>query len=122
MIKRPLHTELRQRVGHWEYDTVIGANHKGCWSDYSLAQKSVIIEDKLTYKTSELAISVIIDNLKAKAARVKTLTFDNSNEFAEHAYFNHQLECASYFARPFASSELGSNENLNGLLSQFVLK
>ena len=29
LSERPLHIEARRQVGHWEYDTVIGASHKG---------------------------------------------------------------------------------------------
>ena len=60
--------------------------------------------------------------LQPMAARVKTLTFDNGKEFAGHAYIDQQLQSTAYFARPFASWERGSNENLNGLLRQYVPK
>jgi IS30 family transposase len=53
---------------------------------------------------------------------VKTLTFDNGKEFAGHAHIDQQLQSTAYFARPFASWERGSNENLNGLLRQYVPK
>ena len=29
LSERPLHIEARRQVGHWECDTVMGANHKG---------------------------------------------------------------------------------------------
>ena len=40
----------------------------------------------------------------------------------EGAYIDKQLQGTAYFARPFASRESGSNENLNGLLRQYVPK
>jgi IS30 family transposase len=54
--------------------------------------------------------------------RVKRLTFDNGKEFTGHAYIDQQLQSMAYFARPFTSWERGSNENLNGLLRQYVSK
>ena len=66
--------------------------------------------------------SAIVDKLQPLAARVKTLTFDNGKEFAGHAYIDEQLQSTAYFARPFTSWERGSNENLNGLLRQYVPK
>jgi IS30 family transposase len=60
--------------------------------------------------------------LQPLAARVKTLTFDNGKEFAGHAYIDEQLQNTAYFARLFASCERSSNENLNGLLRQYVPK
>jgi IS30 family transposase len=53
---------------------------------------------------------------------VKTLTFDNGKEFAGHDYIDQHLQSTAYFARPFASWERGSNENLNGLLRKYVPK
>jgi IS30 family transposase len=63
-----------------------------------------------------------VDKLKPLAARSKTLTFDNGNEFAGHGQINEQLQSTAYFASPFASWERGSNENLNGLLRQYIPK
>ena len=56
------------------------------------------------------------------AARVKTLTFDNGKEFAAHIHIDEELQSTTYFARPFASWERGSNENFNGLLRQYIPK
>ena len=63
-----------------------------------------------------------MDVLQPLAARVKTLTFDNGKEFAGHDYIDEQLQSTAYFARPFSSWERGSNENLNGLLRQYIPK
>ena len=77
---------------------------------------------KVVNKTSDLVGSAIVDKLRPLAARVKTLTFDNGKEFAGHGQIDEQLQSTAYFARPFASWERGSNENLNGLLRQYIPK
>ena len=119
---RPLHIEARKQVGHWECDTVIGANHKGAVVTMVERKSGYAVMAKVTNKTSALVSSAIVDKLQPLAARVKTLTFDNGKEFAGHAYIDEQLQSTAYFARPFASWERGSNENLNGLLRQYVPK
>jgi len=53
---------------------------------------------------------------------VKTLTYDNGKEFAWHSFIYQEHNSTAYFARPFASWERGSNENLNGLLRQYIPK
>jgi IS30 family transposase len=63
-----------------------------------------------------------VSNLKPFAIRVKTLTYDNGKEFAGHSLIDQELNSTAYFARPFASWERGSNENLNGLLRQYIPK
>ena len=119
---RPLHIEARKQVGHWECDTVIGANHKGAVVTMVERKSGYAVMAKVTNKTSALVSSAIVDKLQPLAARVKTLTFDNGKEFAGHAYIDEQLQSTAYFSRPFASWERGSNENLNGLLRQYVPK
>ena len=37
-------------------------------------------------------------------------------EFAEHARIDEALGSTTYFADPFSSWQMGSNENFNGLL------
>jgi IS30 family transposase len=122
LSERPLHIEARRQVGHWECDTVIGASHQGAVVTMVERKSGYAVMAKVEKKTSELVSSVIVDKLQPLAARVKTLTFDNGKEFAGHAHIDQQLQSTAYFARPFASWERGSNENLNGLLRQYVPK
>jgi IS30 family transposase len=122
LSERPLHIEARRQVGHWECDTVIGASHKGAVVTMVERKSGYAVMTKVEKKTSELVSSAIVDKLQPLAARVKTLTFDNGKEFAGHAQIDQQLQSTAYFARPFASWERGSNENLNGLLRQYVPK
>ena len=122
LSERPLHIEARRQVGHWECDTVIGASHKGAVVTMVERKSGYAVMAKVEKKTSELVSSAIVDKLQPLAARVKTLTFDNGKEFAGHAHIDQQLQSSAYFARPFASWERGSNENLNGLLRQYVPK
>lgn len=122
LSERPLHIDARKQVGHWECDTVIGASHKGAVVTMVERKSGYAVMAKVEKKTSELVSSAIVDKLQPMAARVKTLTFDNGKEFAGHAHIDQQLQSTAYFARPFASWERGSNENLNGLLRQYVPK
>ena len=53
---------------------------------------------------------------------VDSINYDNGKEFAKHEAVNNQLECRSYFAKPYHSWERGQNENANGLLRQYFPK
>jgi IS30 family transposase len=77
---------------------------------------------KVSNKTADLVGAAIIEALKPFEARVKTLTYDNGKEFSGHAKIDRALGSTGYFARPFASWCRGANENLNGLLRQYVPK
>ena len=53
---------------------------------------------------------------------VKTVTFDNGKEFTLHQSIAEELDCKTYFAKPYHSWERGQNENANGLLRQYFPK
>lgn len=53
---------------------------------------------------------------------VKTITFDNGSEFAHHERMAKALGADIYFAHPYAAYERARNENINGLLRQYLPK
>ncbi len=77
---------------------------------------------KVSNKTSDLVNQAIITQLNPVTPLVKTLTFDNGKEFAEHARIDTALKSTTYFTDPFASWQRGSNKNFNGLLCQYIPK
>ena len=80
------------------------------------------VKVKVAHKTSDLVNRAIVEGFQPFVDRVKKLTYDNGQEFAAHIQIDQAIKSTGYFARPFASWERGSNENFNGLLSQFVPK
>ena len=51
-----------------------------------------------------------------------TITSDNGKEFAEHKAIAEALVVDYYFAHPYHSWERGANENMNGLIRQYLPK
>jgi IS30 family transposase len=120
--ERPAHIEARTQIGHWEGDTVIGAHHKQAVVTLVERKSGYALIAKVSNKTSDLVSQAIITKLNAVTPLVKTLTFDNGKEFAEHSRIDAALNSTTYFADPFASWQRGSNENFNGLLRQYIPK
>ena len=52
----------------------------------------------------------------------KTLTLDNRSENSRFSELEGKLLLRVYFAKPYASWERGTNENMNGLLRRFFPK
>jgi IS30 family transposase len=120
--ERPSHVEARLQVGHWEGDTLMGSRHKHAIVSLVERKTGYAILTKVHRKTSNLVSGAIIRRLKAIQPLVKTITYDNGKEFAEHARIDQALGSTGYFADPFASWQRGSNENLNGLVRQYIPK
>ncbi len=120
LSEHPAHIDLQ--VGHWECDTVIGANHKQAIVAMVERKSGYAVMAKVSNKTADFVGSVIFKALNPFEARVKTLTYDNGKEFSGHARIYEALGSTGYFDRPFASWERDSNENFNRLLRQYVPK
>jgi len=118
----PVHIETRSQVGHWEGDTVIGAHHKQAVVTLVERKSGYVLIAKVINKTADLVSTAIINILSPLAPLVKTITFDNGKEFAEHQRIDAALKSTTYFADPFTSWQRGSNENFNGLLRQYIPK
>ena len=80
------------------------------------------VKSKVHRKTADQVRAAIVKWLQPLAWRVKTITYDNGKEFAEHKFIDTILGSTAYFADPFASWLRGSNENYNGLVRQHIPK
>ena len=120
--ERPAVVDERSRYGDIEADTVIG--HSGGKVLVTLVER----KSKLSFiglsenKSAKAVKDVIINLLSSLASSIKTLTYDNGPEFAEHEAIDKSLETQGYFADPYASWQRGLNENTNGLIRQYLPK
>ncbi len=114
---RPDHIEKRQRLGHWEGDTVEGA--KGCGGVVTLVERKSrfllagLLKDKqaLTFsQVSQQALKNIPSTL------CKTLTLDNGKENVLHQQISQSKKMKIYFTDPYSPWQRGTNEQTNGLL------
>ena len=96
--ERPAHIEARTQIGHWEGDTVIGAAHKQAVVTLVERKSGYALIAKVSNKTSDLVSQAIITQLNAATPLVKTLTFDNGKEFAEHARIDKALQSTTYLS------------------------
>lgn len=120
--ERPRRVESRRQIGHWELDTIIGKGQKQAIVSMVERKSGYAVLAKVLRKTADRVSTAIITSLKPIAAMVETLTYDNGKEFAEHSATDKALGSVAYFADPYSSWQRGSNENLNGLVRQFIPK
>ena len=120
--ERPQVVENRERVGDLEIDTIIGKDHQGAIVTINDRASGMLKMKKLESKDAvQLAIATA-QLLSEWKPYLQTITADNGKEFAAHKSISDALEIDFYFARPYHSWERGSNENLNGLIRQYIPK
>jgi IS30 family transposase len=112
----------RIRLGDWEADTVLGKHGTGAIVTLAERKSRLYLIRRVNSKSSEDVTEAIIDMLSPHKEFVKTITFDNGGEFAQHKKIENELQAMTYFAHPYSSWERGLNENFNGLLRQYVPK
>ena len=120
---RPKHIELRNEVGHWEGDLVIGKNHKSAIGTIVERKTRFTLIIKLeSKKADEVAneFSKILNKLNP--IYKKSMTYDNGIEMARHQKITEKTGMNIYFAHPYSSWERGTNENTNGLIRRYLPK
>jgi transposase, IS30 family len=120
--ERPKEVDLKERVGDLEIDTIIGLNHKGAILSINDRVTGCLKLKKLNGKDAKELAQAAIDTLQDWKPFIKTITADNGKEFAEHQAIAQQLGISFFFAHPYHSWERGANENLNGLVRQYIPK
>jgi len=118
--KRSIHERPRiKTVGHWEGDTVLGAERK---------LRIVTYVDKLSGYLIAAKTLGGADAIHRQAKRqfehvpCKSITYDNGTEFALHKLIERDTGALVYFADPGKPHQRGANENCNGLLRQYFPK
>lgn len=117
---RPEEANARNRLGDWEGDLIVGANHKGAILTLVDRTSKFLLAKKLKSREADATSNAIIETLKNN--EMQTLTLDNGREFASHEKVSKSLGVDVYFAHPYAPQERGTNENTNRLLRRFFPK
>lgn len=118
--KRSIHERPPvQTVGHWEGDTILGAERKIRIVTYVDKLSGYLVADKATGGADS------IHTLAKKQFRqlpCGSITYDNGSEFALHQMIERDTKATVYFADPGSPHQRGANENTNGLLRQYFPK
>ena len=116
--------ETREEIGHWEWDTIIWKDRK--WAIFTLVERKTgqTLIGELPMGKNAVWVTTALTRLISHIPRdkLKTITFDNGREFADHKMMSFELQIQIYFAHAYHSWERGTNENTNWLIRQYIPK
>jgi transposase, IS30 family len=119
---RPAEVEGREVLGHWEGDTVIGQDKHACILTLVERKSGLAVIKKLNARSVSQTNRAALKAIKEHQHCFSTLTLDNGTEFHGFKKLEKKTSVICYFATPYHSWERGSNENLNGLIRQYIPK
>jgi len=120
---RPKHIDLRQEIGHWEGDLIIGKNQKSAIGTIVERKSRYTLIVKLKARNSKEVAKMFSKILnKLNPILKKSMTYDNGVEMARHENITQKTGMKIYFAHPYSSWERGTNENTNGLIRRYLPK
>lgn len=118
--QRPAAANNRSRCGHLEADIVLGKDRQpGLLVMLDRKSRKSWIK-KLSVKDADYVMERCKE-ICQQAGKVKTITFDNDQSFAEH-YKLREIGIKTYFTHPYSSQEKGSVENRIGIIRMFFPK
>ncbi len=120
--ERPAVVDARTRLGDWEGDLVIGHGHSGAIVTLTERRTQAVMIRKVDTKAAD-TVRLAMSAMLRKVRRVShTLTLDNGKEFSQHEKLAADHGIQTYFADPYASWQRGLNEQINGLIRQYLPK
>lgn len=123
---RPPEIEARQFPGHWEGDLIKGKDNASAVGTLVERTSRVVILVKLPHPKPASALNVLqafTDKLLGIPEPMrKSMTYDQGREMSMHAKLTENTGVAVYFCDPHSPWQRGSNENMNGLLRQYMPK
>lgn len=120
---RPPEIEDRLMPGHWEGDLIKGEKNSSAVGTLVERTSGYLLLVKMNDATATSAVEGFSAALNRMPLAVrKSMTYDQGREMAKHAEITQSTGVAIYFADPHSPWQRGSNENINGLIRQFLPK
>lgn len=120
---RPPEVEDRLMPGHWEGDLIKGKANASAVGTLVERTSGYLMLVKMNDATATSAVEGFSAALNSMPLMVrKSMTYDQGREMARHAEITQKTGVAIYFCDPHSPWQRGSNENINGLIRQYLPK
>lgn len=120
---RPPEASDRALPGHWEGDLIKGKDNASAVGTLVDPTTGYLMLVKMADATATSAVegfSAKLNGMPLKAR--KTMTYDQGREMARHVEITQKTGVAIYFCDPHSPWQRAANENINGLIRQYLPK
>lgn len=123
ITQRPAEADSREVPGHWEGDFIKGARNASAIGTAVERTSRFVLLTQMNGCTATHAL----EGFSRRFAKVipelrQSLTYDRGSEMARHLELTQATGMPVYFCEPYSPWQRGSNENMNGLVRQFLPK
>ncbi len=123
IANRPAEINERILEGHWEGDLIAGSKNQSCVGTLVERTTGYLILCKMQSKSVLDVRTGFEANMKSLPNFLRlSMTYDRGSEMAQHPIMSKNLDMKIYFADPHSPWQRGSNENINGLIRQYLPK
>jgi len=120
---RPKEINERQEFGHWESDSIVSKKSKPALSVQAERVSRLVRMTKINNMSANETEEVIKLQIECLGTEnIKSLTFDNGGEGANHWKIRNEYHIETYFCDPYCSWQKGTVENTNGLIRRYFPK
>lgn len=121
---RPKEVDLRNTLGHWETDNVIGKQTDKTALSVTVERLTrITIITKLKNRSATAKTAAVVSRLSKLPVQTRlTITTDNGKENSYHKKLTDALGTDIFFCHAYHSWEKGTVENTNGRIRRYIPK
>jgi len=123
LSERPPEADSREVPGHWEGDFIKGARNASAIGTAVERHSRYVLLTQMNGCSATHALEGFTRRFNGVIPELrKSFTYDRGSEMARHLELSAATGMPVYFCQPYSPWQRGSNENMNGLVRQFLPK